>query len=184
VRDRAGKPVPGVYVSIEGTAEGLSDCDVRTGDDGRFSARGVVPGVYRIQLWCYDSNTNTPEKPFHVHTVHEGVQADGREVDLVVEDGVWLTGIVVEADGTPVAGVFVGATAEGTELRPGADTDAQGRFLFPVERGRAWSVYARRPLGEALPGRRPEFDADESRWGKLPQVLGGGQDVRIVMPAK
>jgi protocatechuate 3,4-dioxygenase beta subunit len=184
VHDRAGKPVPGVYVSIEPTAEGLSNCDVRAGDDGRFSARGVVPGVYRIQLWCYDSNTEHPERPFHVHTVHEGVQADGREVDLVVEDGVWLTGIVVEADGTPIAGVNVGATAEGSDFAFGVDTDAQGRFLIPVERGKTQSVDAKRPIKEALPGRRPEFEPDESRWGKLPQVLGGGQDVRIVMPAK
>ena len=184
VRDRAGKPVPGVYVSIEPTAEGLSECDVRAGDDGRFSARGVVPGVYRIQLWPYDSNTEHPETPFHVHTVHEGVQADGHEVDLVVEDGVWLTGIVVEADGTPISGVNVGATAEGSDFEFGADTDARGRFLIPVERGKAQSVHAKRPITEALPGRRPDFDPDESHWGKVPQALGGGAELRIVMPAK
>jgi protocatechuate 3,4-dioxygenase beta subunit len=184
VHDRAGKPVRGVYVSIEPTAEGLSDCDVRTGDDGRFSARGVVPGAYRIQLWCFDSNTEHPETPFHVHTVHEGVQADGHEVDLVVEDGVWLAGIVVEADGTPIAGVNVGATAEGSDLVFGADTDAQGRFRIAVERGKTQFVHATRPLGEALPGRRPEFDPDESHWGKVPQALGGGAELRIVMPAK
>jgi len=184
VRDRAGKPVPGVYVSIEPTAEGLSDCDVRADDDGRFSARGVVPGVYRIQLWPYDSNTNHLEKPFHVNTVHDGVQADGREVDLVIDDGAWLTGVVVEADGTPIAGVNVGATEEGVDWDFAADTDAQGRFLIPVERGKAQFVRAKRPISEALPGRRPDFDADESHWGKVPQAFGGGAELRIVMPAK
>jgi len=184
VRDRRGKPLPGVYVSIEPTAEGLSECDVRAGEDGRFSARGVVPGVYRIELWPFDSHTEHLDRPFHVHTVHEGVQADGREVDLAVDDGVWLTGFVVEADGTPISGVNVGATEEGTDFDFGADTDAKGRFLIPVERGKAQSVQAKRPIGEALPGRRPEFDADPSRWAKVPRAFGGGAELRIVMPPR
>ena len=184
VHDRAGKPVHGVMVSIEPTAEGLSDCDVQTDLEGRFSARGILPGAYRIQLWSYDADNEHPARPFHVHTVHEHVQADGHELDLVIEDGAWITGVVVEADGKPAASVRVEAKGAGAEFGTSGQTDVQGKFRIGVERDKAFVLEAKRILVGDLGGLRLETDADESHWGRQPQVFGGASEVRIVMPAK
>ncbi|MCC7014820.1 MAG: sigma-70 family RNA polymerase sigma factor [Planctomycetes bacterium] len=181
VHDREGNPVAGVYVSIEPTAPGLSDCDVQTGVDGTFVARGVLPGNYRIQLWPQHRDSGEPDAKFHVHAVFEDQRADGHELDLQIEEGIWLSGSVVEQDGTPLAGALVQALGAGQEFGETASTDAQGRFRVGVEREKAYAVTAQRALGD---GRRMMFDAEPSRCGQVPGAFGGRGELRIVMPAK
>ncbi len=184
VRNREGNGVVGVYVSIEPTAPGLSDCDVQSGEDGRFAAHGIVPGVYRIQLWPRPNDTDPPAETFFVHTVFEAQRADGHPLDLVIEDGVWLTGVVVEADGTPAPGVLVSAREESSEFGQTGLTDGQGRFRIGVEHDKPLVVEAKRTVGQAGLARRLPTDDDPSRWGRVPQAVGGGPELRIVMPAK
>ncbi|MBK7643036.1 MAG: sigma-70 family RNA polymerase sigma factor [Planctomycetes bacterium] len=185
VHDSAGKPVAGVNVSIEPTAPGLSDCDVQTGVDGRFLARGLIAGVYRIQLWPYDSDVKEPDKVFHVHTLFENVQVDGHELDLVIEDGVWLHGVVLESDGTPVGGANLTADA-GSEYQARGTSDAQGRFRIAVEHGKSLTVVARDPPGS----RRDEHGQwvnDETRGNRevrLDGAVGGPTELRIQFPPR
>ena len=184
VRDHEGNSVVGVYVSIEPTAPGLSDCDVRSDKDGRFAAHGIVPGRYRIQLWPRPNDTDPPAEKFFVHTVFEDQRADGHALELVIEDGVWLKGVVVEADGTPAAGVLVSAHEEHSEFGQSGLTDAQGRFRLGVEHDKPLLVEAKRTTGQAGLGRSLPSDDDPSHWGRVPQAVGGGPEVRVVMPAK
>jgi len=182
VHDRAGMPVRSVMVSIEPTAKGLSACDVQTGADGRFVARGIVPGTYRIQLWSYDADASHPERAFHVHTTHANLQADGRELDLVIEDGAWITGVVVEADGKPATSVRVEAKGAGAEFEGSGETDAQGKFRIGVEHDKSFPLEAKRMLAGDRAGMGAQTDPDESHWGRVPQAIGGAGEVRIVMP--
>jgi RNA polymerase sigma factor (sigma-70 family) len=184
VRDREGKPVRGIYVSIEPTAEGLSDCDVQTGDEGRFSARGIVPGAYRIQLWPPRPNPDDPAAPVFVHTDFPHIQADGREVELVMEDGVWLAGIVLEADGTPVAIAEVSAKEAGAELGSSGLTGTLGRFRIAVARDKSFEIEVRRQPQFGRDERGQTVDLNEGQVNRFPAAVGGGAELRIVMPAR
>jgi RNA polymerase sigma factor (sigma-70 family) len=183
VHDSAGNPVAGVHVSIEPTAAGLSDCDVQTGVDGKFSARGLMPGDYRIQLWPLRRNSDAPDAKFYVHAVFEGQRADGRELDLQIEEGLWLRGTVVEADGTPLAGVLVMALETGQDSGESGRTDEQGRFRVGVQRDKSYALKAERAFG-ASGNLRGAFDPEDSHCGHLPQAFGGATEVRVVMPVK
>ena len=183
VHDRDGHGLRGVNVSIEPTVEGLSDCDVRTVDDGTFTARGLVPGLYRIQLWPGRVDSDDPDAKYFVHASFERQVADGTELDLQLEEGVWLRGTVVEADGSPLVGARVLTQGPDQGYREGARTDSQGRFRVGVERDQHYAVMAQRPLGEPGVGRGQRWDSEDAHCGRLSRVLGGGAEVRIVMPA-
>lgn len=181
VRDRAGRGVRGVNVSVEPKETGLSDCDVRTGEDGTFRARGLAAGTYRIQLWPDHRDTGTAESKVYVHTILDDQRIDGRELDLVIEDGVWLVGSVVEANGTPVVDALVQVIAEGQENGQSASSDGQGRFRVAVERDKRYSVTARLVVDGR--DRLVPVVASE-RVCKPVDVVSGQGDVRIVLPPK
>lgn len=184
VHDRDGHGLREVNVSIEPTVEGLSDCDVRTKDDGTFTARGLVPGLYRIQLWPGRFDSDDPDAKYFVHASFERQVADGTVLDLQLEEGVWLRGTVVDADGRPLAGARVLTQGPEQGYREGARTDSQGRFRIGVERDKYYAVMAQRPIGELGIGQRQRWDSEDAHCGRLPRALGGGAEVRIVMPAR
>jgi RNA polymerase sigma factor (sigma-70 family) len=177
VHDHAGEGVRSIDVSIEPTAPGLSDCDVRTDDEGRFLARGLVPGKYRILLWPKPADETRPDEKFFAPTRFNDVDAGGGELDLEIEEGAWLTGTVVEADGSPLANASVLASESGTEGGRTATTDAKGAFRLVVLANKPLVVTAHRTRGEGFPRLLDPV------FGRVIGALGGGPPVEIRMPA-
>ena len=115
VIDQDGKPVPGARVSAS-TIGGWSD-SVDCDDAGRWKVEGFGAGKLAVSA-SSDVDVALPD---------EVVQLDGvrPKLDIVVrvERGAAISGMVVDASGTPVAGARVVA---GTSS---ADSDDKGRFL-------------------------------------------------------
>ena len=76
---------------------------------------------------------------------------------------------------------LVMALEAGQEYGNSGRSDAEGRFRVGVEHDKAYALTAQRPLGE---GERSRFDAEEIRFGRVPRVIGGAAEVRIVMPGR
>lgn len=150
--DPEGKPLPrwGVRVSAEEAAEtprsggALSGDDV-TGEDGRFEIIGLEPTTFVLKGRPLDGGWRGEV------LVARGVEVVGEErtwtVAPAVDSPAWVTGRLVAADGTPVAGARLDAWADAHELGGGAVTavstdPATGAFkLGPMSSG-PWFVYS------------------------------------------
>jgi len=125
VVDPTGRPVAGARVIVEDPR----DVETRTTDaTGGFAVAVPGPGRYRARAVPADRARRNAEP-----AVDLDVGADGR-ADVVVpwreQPADMLTGIVVDANGRPVAGARVAATEPFSVIRPVA-TDARGAFEIP-----------------------------------------------------
>lgn len=94
VVDSSGRALPRVKVSVSGAGSGSL---VRSGPDGRYRVRPVVPGTYRL----------VADDPRFVLAVKGGIvvaAAETRKVDVVLTPAAVLAGRVVDDQGNPVAG--------------------------------------------------------------------------------
>jgi hypothetical protein len=122
---RDGKPLAAADVYTAGAMA----VSARTRDDGTFELRGVVPG--RHELWASIARRPARTPPTSV----EVRDADVRGVELLVDSGATIAGVVVDPQGAPVPGVTVrfsggdthadattrdDGSFEVAELRPGA----------------------------------------------------------------
>ncbi|RMH39140.1 MAG: carboxypeptidase regulatory-like domain-containing protein [Deltaproteobacteria bacterium] len=92
--------------------------------DGRFVLARVPDGRYRLRVTGPGIEDTYIEEPFEV---------DGRDVDLgdiVVRRGIARSGVVVDADGRPVAKARVSVAVRGRVST--LESDADGRFALPT----------------------------------------------------
>src|SRR5207247_1051428 len=102
VVDTTGRGVRGVYVSFQ--KDGASTAGgVRTEGEGGFRLAGLVAGSYVLATWHY------PEagQPKLAHTRVRGIAAGQNGVQIVLSPSARLEGIVLDAEGKPVARAFV-----------------------------------------------------------------------------
>ncbi len=110
VRDDAGRPVRGALVRAQGDTAWEAPAPERTDESGRFVMAGVAPGEYTL-------------------VAREGGRAPGIAVvvveplgeasaSLVLSDGGFVTGRIVDAEGRPLAGRARVEEYEGKALPP------------------------------------------------------------------
>jgi len=152
VRDTAGHPVAGVRIAVQQEAR-VDSWDATTDAQGRYEIRGMPEGSYLVMR--YLGRTGYPED-------HHALVVAGQrtEQDLVVDDD-HVDGIVVDAKGKPLPGIWV--VGDDTEVI----TDAGGRFALVLREG-SHRLTARR--AQDSPGTWPRLD-----------VEGSAHDLRIVL---
>jgi hypothetical protein len=117
--------------SAESVAQGTA-IRAETDDEGRFRLEGLLDRMYRLQAHSREALIRIESAP---------IQAGARNVQFVVPpDALFakVEGIVVSADGSPIAGVdvrvalIVFRTQSGytMEHAPEVKTDAEGRFVL------------------------------------------------------
>lgn len=136
VKDAAGNPVKGMPVSAQKTDRSNDGWwwwgdgnQAYSGPDGSFALRDLAEGVYRLTVsarWQWGREVNVRD------TVVEGVRAGQDDVEVVVEEGGTIEGVVLTADGKPVGEGWVSARYEaGTGRRRWSDD----RYARPSQDG-------------------------------------------------
>lgn len=182
VVDREGRPVARVTVElVSADAEphpdhGFSPRTLPSDASGEFSFENLSPGRYVVGLNLNDLPSDF--KP-HGRTVYPGPPHEPAVIELalgqVVDLGSWyippplpvliVKGIVIRDDGTPAAGIYVGAwdVTGGASTRTrgagGATSGADGRFELKLREGRSYTFIARGENNQWLRVRAPRIEA-------------------------
>lgn len=120
-------PIPGASVTVSpdpaSRMNHLAPVLATTDDSGRFSARGLAPGRYRLSAYADGLATATPQEAIAVAGATE------REVTVVVKNSVVVKGHVM-MDGRPAAGVRVVATRNGEPVSSMSYSQSDGSFVL------------------------------------------------------
>lgn len=176
VRTAAGAPIAGVSVMAERVGQvgwsPMSWIHVESGADGGFVVGGLAAGRHRLTTRSGE-HVAKADGPAVMVVAGEEVHAD-----LVLADVGAVAGIVVDADGAPVAGRDVRATGARFELTRTASTDEAGRFaLAGVEPGDCQVIAG----GWHDPLRRPGTTDDDPQGERVTVVAGQTTTVRLVV---
>jgi hypothetical protein len=135
----SGAPLPNISVSISGA--GGSDF-MFTDADGRYTSRaGLRGGEYTVRAQpTFDSQNYIPGS----RTVTVGEAASLTGVDIALEAGGTLTGIVREPDGTPVQSASVLVIGQNSGVQRFANTAADGAFVMNSLPSDAYALLVRR----------------------------------------
>ena len=160
VTNATGEPLAGVRVAFAleadttsgpfpGAAAGSSTRPTLTDDRGRFVLRNIPAGDGEISLDHPDYRPRT--EPLHVPAGQERLEPAPYRLDA----GLSIEGLVVDAQGEPLADVRIVADfrGEGQFESRGAKTDAQGRFVLPGLREGDWRLDVRRAGMDTITGR-------------------------------
>ncbi len=119
-------------------------------EDGRFSIEGLLPGEYSVRAGA--EGYLSPEEPPKVE-VQVGSVA---ELEIVLEDGGAITGIVVDENEEPILGASIRAQSAQRGWRSGGRTSARDDGTFTLEslRPGEYRVSARKGVwgGQAMMG--------------------------------
>lgn len=122
VVDRSGAPVAGAALYIGFSAHAFNRLDAVSGEDGSF----LFPSVQRETV-----NLVVERKAFAPHSQVLDVPKDRdflSGLEVVLEDGHFLGGHVVDAGGEPLAGIWVSVRYLGEHLETRGETDEAGSF--------------------------------------------------------
>jgi hypothetical protein len=124
-------------------------------EDGTFRVNGVIPGVYRVNVFGLPENS-------YVKAINFGGQDfNGKDLDLsnssggemqvvISPNGAEVTGTVRDADGKPVPSAVVQVCDKSGEVAKSANTDQNGAFdlkgLAPGE----YKVFAWEDRGDGI----------------------------------
>ena len=118
--DPNGNPVPDVNVNAR-NPETQTGNSARTDENGRYQMT-LPPGVY-------DLNVNPSQGSPFISQQLEGVQVTGdRILDIQLERGAILSGLITDPGGNPLQDVFINAWNPETQTGNGASTDENGRY--------------------------------------------------------
>ena len=146
VRDRRTElPVAGARVSLHSAAWGSTYGGQATSDaEGRFEARGLAPGPWRVAASADGYLTTEPESA----TVQLGVPG---EVAIALDPGIAFEGVVVDAEDLPIEGAEVFVEWRSRLVQPShggtplAIADAAGRFRLAGYPPGTYALMARIP---------------------------------------
>jgi hypothetical protein len=124
VVDGAGNPVPSArLMAMAEETTGRRPLSVRADERGRFAFEDLAAGVYQLHVSAQD---------FQNHTI-SGLEAragGGEEIEIVLQRGGVVEGVVLGPDGEPVPDVAVHAGPPGARRGGGhrVSSDAAGRY--------------------------------------------------------
>lgn len=160
-----GTPAPGIVVTARGADGGTARAV--SGPGGEFRFTELHSGDFRI-----DAAPERPGGPDGVvsgpdvrETTMVGVPAGARDVEIRLKPGLAIAGVVVTAEGTPVAGATVIARGPGPEAF--AATDERGAFRLRRLSPGEYTIAANQPR--------------EGLTGEAANVAAGSEGVRIVV---
>ncbi len=134
VRNQQGEPVAGILVSIEPHRFASAVSEAGTRNQSRQSARSDATGEFAFE--------ELPEGEYEVVTNATGqylsarmvVQSGANSVDLILGDGLRVTGTVTNSSGEPLDRVWVGLDARRDRS---ALTDADGNYVLRLDSDQA-----------------------------------------------
>ncbi|HTF90957.1 MAG TPA: sigma-70 family RNA polymerase sigma factor [Planctomycetota bacterium] len=184
IQDSEGKGVPHTYVSIQAEDGSEVGMDVRTDPNGHFEAHGVPPGAYTLCIWPGAAVREHQADRYLMPRTVQHIQAGREDLSIVLEQGAWLRGQVLEADGSEAQAIFV-------EVRDGAGASvAQGtfpsgaHFELGVPRGSSLTLTVRRGLPGSPPAHDLEPDPDPAHAAVVAGVMGGTPAIVVRLPAR
>ncbi len=160
VVDGDGNPVAGArLLLLRQTPDGVVTSQSASDPAGRFAFNALAEGE--------QADLEVRAEGF-VTTLLPGLASasEGGPLEIVLAAGIRLSGLVLDADGQPVAGALVSAVAgsgEGAGQPRLSATDADGRFDIAELPAGELSLRARRANGPAGPELRLEVAAGENR---------------------
>jgi RNA polymerase sigma-70 factor (ECF subfamily) len=160
-RDPQGVPLVGwsVQVAAMDVGDVVVPQPVKTDASGAFRIRNLRDVDYRLELTQPERTLGTNKSLTNVHPPRLDLELVASAIDLTPAS---VTGAVVDAHGTPLAGVDVGVYSIARSRGYDATTDIQGRFR--VDRLESGDFYA-----EVAPPDAPSFRVD------VPALTAGEQ---------
>ncbi|GEM_PF-1082156 len=133
-----GAPLAGASVHVwpRDPGTGSAPTPATTGADGTYHVGGLAAGAWVVEVvppfgstlarvFYLDATTSTAATAVDV-TVRETEQLE----DVVLEPGASVSGVVLDPDGAPVAGAWVGAQRAGASTALSAQTGADGSYTI------------------------------------------------------
>ena len=145
---RRDGPVDGAHILLRGPNSAELG-PVRTGVDGRFEARGLEPGDWRVIGSSERGGAFSPAQEVHLE---RGQRA---EVTIDLAYGAAISGVVVDQDGAPVPAVSVEFSHSGRADWGVATTAADGSFRAASMIGGGQYLTAIHPRSNATETLRP-----------------------------
>lgn len=141
VLDPQKKPVTGLWVYANPEpkdgkpVEGAASRNVRTKEDGTFVAGGLTDGATYSLLVQSNQGWDMAGSVSYKNVTLKSVAVGTRNIEIVLEEGLSITGTVVDADGKPVANTYlmcnsVSADGKGSRQNRNSMTDASGAFTI------------------------------------------------------
>lgn len=183
VVDGQGRPIVGAQVSARLTLTLLifaspggyqlipqrGRFEATTGTDGRFVVPGLTRGMYTVRV-------EAPELAWRERSVPIGPNAQSVDVELALDQGGEITGVVRDSDGKPIGGATVDPTKWHHRTQSGAEvftspsgaravqTNADGLYLLPSLQHGGYTLEFTAPgfdrsTLEAIPAGTPNADA-------------------------
>ncbi len=184
IEDREHRPVPFTYVSIEPESPGGANADVPTDDQGRFRADDLPAGNYTLKIWPFANTREKPKDRFLSPKVVRNVQAGSSALTITLEEGVWLRGVVLDAQGKPAANVTLTALDAQEQAFAGAVSGDDGRFQLGVERDAHFTLVARPPRPSDAYQVGWESDPDDAHALRIADAAGGGEELELRLPPR
>jgi protocatechuate 3,4-dioxygenase beta subunit len=179
----SGAPVEDARIwarTVGGPARAQTGWGVARSDtDGSYEMTGLKAGRFKLEV--RSDAGNAPDEGW---TVEVAANAN-LEQDLVLEDGGSITGIVVDAQGAPVADISVRAMPVSGRWGWGSDsatTRADGTFVLDTLRPGEYRVIAQRDWSDQL--RKPGSTDDDKQGEKVSVVLGKPATVKLVVESQ
>lgn len=164
LRTKSGEPVEDaqVYARTTGGAARAKTGwgNDETGREGTYELTGLKPGAYKIEV---SSTKGVPPKDGYSVTVTAGATV---VKDLVLDDVGTLSGVVVDANGRPVAGIDINTrllTGGRASWAGDHSTDDAGAFTIEGMRPGDYRVYAQRGWSDTL---RKPGTTDDAKQGE------------------
>lgn len=145
---RRGRPVDGARIELRGPSSAELG-PVRTDQGGRFEARGLGPGDWRVIGSSEREGAFSPAQEVHLE---RGQRA---EVTIDLSYGAAISGVVVDQDGAPVPAVSVEFRHSGRADWGVATTAADGSFRAASMIGGGQYLTTIRPRVNATDSLRP-----------------------------
>jgi RNA polymerase sigma factor (sigma-70 family) len=145
---RRGRPVDAARIELRGPNSAEVE-PVRTGLDGRFEARGLGPGEWRVIGSSERDGAFSPAQEVHLE---RGQRA---EVTIDLSYGAAISGVVVDQDGAPVPAVSVEFRHSGRADWGVATTAADGSFRAASMTGGGQYLTTIHPRWNATESLRP-----------------------------
>ncbi|MBL0156961.1 MAG: carboxypeptidase regulatory-like domain-containing protein [Bryobacterales bacterium] len=184
--------VEGAEISLKADAK---DWTMRTGNSGRFEVRGLSPGEYRLAISKPGLSAEVESKDRYREYEAPGKivipQRGCVEVPVILRPDTTVSGTVRSVDGSPVAGIPVGAYEQDAKSRRqsvrSAITGEDGRYEIPRLLAGRYIVGVGAEPGTNGPYPTTFHPAASTDTGAMPVVVADGKRVEgidIVVPPK